>query len=92
MTEHQQYQGEKLPPPDRILVYDFTANPADVPPESAFVAEHAVARTGSHGRATRNRPPSWGAEVAKQIVARLRNAACPQYRLQASLRLGLMTS
>jgi hypothetical protein len=39
VTERQRYDGEKLARPDRIIVHDFTANPADVPPESALAAQ-----------------------------------------------------
>jgi hypothetical protein len=45
VTKHQRYQGAQLARPDRIIVHDFTGNPADVPPESAFAAS---ANTGSY--------------------------------------------
>jgi hypothetical protein len=32
VTNRKRYEGAKLPRPDRIIVYDFTADPADVPP------------------------------------------------------------
>ncbi|MCI0622216.1 MAG: DUF4410 domain-containing protein [Acidobacteria bacterium] len=76
VTKRQAYEGEKLARPDRIIVYNFTANPADVPSESAFAAEQAVSRT----------PPTaeqleitqkLGAAVAKELVAKLRDAGLP---------------
>ena len=76
VTERKTYEGEPLARPDRIIVHDFTANPADVPPGSAFAVEQAVAST----------PPTaeqlamtdkLGAEVAKQLVAELREAGLP---------------
>jgi hypothetical protein len=76
VTQRQRYEGEPLARPDRIIVHDFTANPADVPPNSAFAAEQAVAST----------PPTaeqiamtdkLGAEVARRLVAKLGNAGLP---------------
>jgi hypothetical protein len=31
VTERQRYEGEKLARPDRIIVRDFTSDPAEVP-------------------------------------------------------------
>jgi hypothetical protein len=42
VTERQRYEGAQLTRPDRIIVHDFTANPAEVPPESTFAAEWPV--------------------------------------------------
>jgi hypothetical protein len=43
ITERQAYTGEKLARPDRIIVYDFAATPADVHAESALPSESAGA-------------------------------------------------
>ena len=43
VTERERYQGAKLARPERIILHDFTAGPAQVPPESAFAAELAGA-------------------------------------------------
>lgn len=76
VTERESYKGGKLARPDRIIVHDFTANPANVPPDSAFAAEKAV----------HSKPPTaeqlkttekLGAEVAKELVAKLRDAGFP---------------
>ena len=53
ITNRERYEGAKLPRPDRIIVYDFTANPADVPFYSAFAAQFAGAPAP-----TRSRPRS----------------------------------
>ena len=50
VTERQRYEGAKLARPDRIIVYDFTADPADVPPNSAFAAQIAGARRRPRNR------------------------------------------
>ena len=49
VTEREILVTEKVPRPDRILIYDFAATPADVPADSALAA---VATTPCH------RPPS----------------------------------
>lgn len=76
VTERKKYDGPPLARPDRIIVHDFTANPAEVPPESSFATEQAVATT----------PPTaeqlamttkLGEEVAKQLVEELREAGLP---------------
>jgi len=76
VEKRQTYEGAALARPDRIIVHDFTANPADVPPGSAFAAEQAVSTTPltpEQLEVTRK----LGAEVAKQVVDRLRDAGLP---------------
>jgi Domain of unknown function (DUF4410) len=75
VTERQRYQGEKLARPDRIIVHDFTANPAEVPPESALAAELASAGTPTPEQLEVGR--KLGAEVAKQLVAELQAMGLP---------------
>jgi hypothetical protein len=75
ITERQRYEGEKLARPDRIIVHDFTANPAEVPPESAFAAEMAGAGTPSPEQLEVGR--KLGAEIAKELVAELRGMGLP---------------
>ena len=75
-SNRQYYQGEKLPRPGRILVYDFTANPAEVPANSAFASEHAVATivpTAEQLEVTQR----LGAEISRQVSAQLRDAGLP---------------
>jgi hypothetical protein len=75
ITERQRYQGAKLARPDRIIVHDFTANPAEVPPESAFAAEMAGAGTPSPEQLEVGR--KLGAAIAKELVAELRGMGLP---------------
>jgi Domain of unknown function (DUF4410) len=75
VTERQRYQGEKLARPDRIIVHDFTANPAEVPPESAFAAELAGAGTPTPEQLEVGR--KLGAEVANELVAELQGIGLP---------------
>jgi hypothetical protein len=43
ITERQRYEGAKLARPDRIIVHDFAATPADVHADSTLPSESAVA-------------------------------------------------
>jgi uncharacterized protein DUF4410 len=76
VTEQQQYQGENLARPDQVIIHDFTSNPADVPAESSFAAQNAIASTAptEEQLATTS---ALGAEVAKQVTAQLRDAGLP---------------
>jgi hypothetical protein len=76
VTEREQYQGEKLARPGRIIVHDFTANPADVPPQSAFAAENAVATTAPTPQQLAM-TSKLGAEVAEEVTTQLRDAGLP---------------
>jgi Domain of unknown function (DUF4410) len=75
VTEQQRYEGEKLARPDRIIVHDFTADPAAVPPESAFAAELAGAPTPTPEQLEVGR--RLGAQVATELVAELRHMGLP---------------
>jgi hypothetical protein len=79
VNDRQYYQGEKLPRPDRILVYDFTASPAAVPAESAFVAEKAVSPI-MPTQAQLDMTAKLGAEVARQVTENLQEAGLPALR------------
>jgi hypothetical protein len=78
VTERQRYEGEKLARPDRIIVHDFTANPADVPRESAFAGKMAGAPVPSPQQLELGR--QLGAEVAKDLVADLQEMGLPAVR------------
>jgi Domain of unknown function (DUF4410) len=74
ITERQRYEGEKLARPDRIIVHDFTANPAEVPPESALAAELASALPTPEQLEVGRK---LGAQVAKELVANLQGMGLP---------------
>ena len=76
VTQRQQYQGEKLAKPGRVIIHDFTANPAEVPAELSFASQNAVASTvpTSEQLATTSR---LGAEIARQVTEQLRDAGLP---------------
>jgi hypothetical protein len=75
VTERQRYEGEKLARPDRIIVYDFTADPADVPPESAFAAQMAGARAPAPEQIALGR--RLGAQVGRELVTDLQAMGLP---------------
>jgi hypothetical protein len=74
VTDEQYYQGPRLPRPARILVYDFAASQADLPPgyRTAVSAPPAdqTADDLSLGR-------QLGAEVAKDLVEELQKIGLP---------------
>jgi hypothetical protein len=78
ITERERYEGAKLARPDRIIVHDFTANPAEVPPESAFAAELAGAPMPNREQLEVGR--KLGAEIANELVADLRDMELPAVR------------
>jgi Domain of unknown function (DUF4410) len=78
VTERERYEGAQLARPERIIVYDFTANPAEVPPGSAFAAQMATAGTPTPEQLEVGR--KLGAEVAKQLVADLQGMGLPAVR------------
>jgi hypothetical protein len=75
VTQRQTYEGDRLARPDRIIVHDFAATPADVPAGSAVVAQSAgaVAQTPEDIEEGRQ----LGAEVARQLVADLQGMGLP---------------
>src|SRR5687767_5914355 len=75
ITERQRYQGAKPARPDRIIVHDFTANPAEVPPESAFAAQLAGAPAPTPEQLEVGR--KLGAQVAEELVAELQGMGLP---------------
>ena len=72
----QSYEGERIARPDRIIVYDFAATPADVPAWSATAgqySEHSTPQTAAEISVGRR----LGAQVAKELVSEIRNMGLP---------------
>jgi hypothetical protein len=78
VTERQRYAGPQLARPDRIIVHDFTANPAEVPPESGFAA--AMAAVGAPTPEQLEVGRKLGAQVAQELVTELRTMGLPAVR------------
>jgi hypothetical protein len=75
MSNRERYEGAPLAKPDRIIIYDFTAEPADVPASSAFAAQVADAPPLTPEQEELSR--KLGADVAKELVADLQGMGLP---------------
>ena len=76
VTESRIYQGERLARPDRIIVHDFAATPADIPAWSAAAGRHAAPSTPQTAEAIET-GRNLGAQVAKELVAEIRDMGLP---------------
>ena len=90
VTEQQTYQGPRLARPDRIIVYDFAATAADLPPgyNIAVAAPNLPQRVDE-----RSQGQKLGSEIAKELVSQLQAAGLPaaQATTQNPPRLGDIT-
>ncbi|MGR9071442.1 MAG: DUF4410 domain-containing protein [Gammaproteobacteria bacterium] len=79
VTNREEYTGEKLARPDRIIVYDFAATPGDLPDWSEAASRYALngapqsAEEIEMGR-------KLGSEVASELVAKIREMGLPAMR------------
>jgi Domain of unknown function (DUF4410) len=80
VTERQRYEGAKLARPDRIIVHDFTSNPAEVPSESPFAALLAGAVPPTPEQRELGR--KLGAQIAEDLVADLQSMGLPAVRAE----------
>ena len=76
VTGSQSYQGERLARPDRIIVHDFAATPADIPAWSAAAGRHAAPSTPQTAESIET-GRKLGAQVAKELVAEIRDMGLP---------------
>src|SRR3954469_23675627 len=88
VTSRQAYQGDQLPRPGQIVVYDFAATPADLPP--GLPSEAAALGTTS---AAITNPPTpeelatvrmLGSLVAKELVKDLQAMGLPAVQATAA--------
>lgn len=75
VTSRQAYTGPALPRPERIIVNDFGATPADIPADSALTAVAAAPAPQTVEDVEIGR--RLGAEIAEQLTANLRAAGLP---------------
>ena len=75
VSNRERYEGPALARPDRIIIYDFTADFTQVPAGSAFAAQMAEAPPLTPEQAELSR--KLGAEVAKELVADLQGMGLP---------------
>lgn len=81
VTNHERLVHEFLPRPANILVYDFTATPAEIPADSAFAGmgstPAATAEEDAIGR-------ELGAAIAAQLVTDIRELGLPAVQVSAA--------
>ncbi len=89
VTGSRNYQGERLARPDRIIVPNFAATPADIPAWSAAAGRHAAPSTPQTAEAIET-GRNLGVQVAKELVAEIRDMGLPAVHAagQPAPRLG----
>jgi hypothetical protein len=76
VVSQQPYEGPRIARPERIIVDDFAATPADVPAGSAVVSEYSAPSTSmSPEQIAAARKV--GAEVARDLVTEIQNMGLP---------------
>ena len=76
VTSRDPYTGERIARPNRIIVHDFAASHADIPPGSAVAgqyAQHSTPQTSKEIAVGRQ----LGAQVAKELVADIQKMGLP---------------
>src|SRR5512135_3124646 len=73
VSNRQVLVNERIARPDRILVYDFIANPADMPLDSALQVEPGPPLTAEQLQAGHQ----LGAQIADELVAQIRDMGLP---------------
>ncbi len=79
VSDRQRYEGEKLPRPDRIIVHDFSADPADVPANSSFALDENIGSVTPTPEQMEVADEA-GAAIAERVVLKLREAGLPAVR------------
>jgi len=74
VTQEQSYGGPRLTRPARVLVYDFAANAADLPPGYGMAVSAPPADQSADDLSLGRK---LGAEVAKDLVEELQKAGLP---------------
>lgn len=79
VVSQQPYEGPRIARPERIIVHDFAATPADVPAGSAIVSEYSASSTPMTPEQVAT-ARKLGAEVAKDLVAEIQKMGLPAVR------------
>ncbi|OGB91918.1 MAG: hypothetical protein A2Z31_02285 [candidate division NC10 bacterium RBG_16_65_8] len=82
VSQRQVYQGERIARPDRIIVHDFAATPADLPAWSAAAGLYASSNP-PQDPAVLEIGRKLGAQVAQDLVAEIRAMGLPAVRAAA---------
>jgi hypothetical protein len=78
VTQRETYQGERLPRPERIVVYDFAASAADIPPGSQAQPYSMPSTPPTSDELALGRQV--GTQVAQELVAQIQNMGLPAVR------------
>ncbi len=81
VTSRQTYEGGPIARPDRIIVHDFAATPADVPAGSAVAGQYAQPTTPQTPEET-ELGRQLGAQVAQELVTEIQGMGLPAVRAQ----------
>lgn len=68
VSNRQRLVHEQLPRPNRIFVYDFSASPTDVPPDSALAGQAVAPPSAELAEVGRNLGSIMGAEIVDSIL------------------------
>lgn len=79
VTDRQRLVTDKLPRPAHILVYDFAATPADVPPGSPIASQFAAPSTPPTAEQVAT-GRQLGAAITAQLVQEIRDMGLPAAR------------
>ena len=85
VTDRQILVDEKIPRPDHILIHDFAATAADIPPDSSLAGlhdEHPAPQTAEQidiGRKI-------GTEIATQLAEKIRSMGLPGERFTSQVK------
>lgn len=79
VISRQEYLGEKIARPGRIIIYDFAATSGDVPAESTFAGRYA-AHSKPQTAEQINTGRELGTQVAKELTVNIRNMGLPAVR------------
>ena len=85
VVSRQEYQGQRLPPPTRIWVYDFGSSPSDVPAGSSLSGAPAAWSPPPNSEET-EAARKLGAEVAKDLVEEIQGMGLPAALANAQTR------
>jgi hypothetical protein len=86
VTSRQRLVTGDLPRPEHIWVYDFVATPGDVPADSEFAGQYETVPQTSEQIATGR---ELGAQIAAELVNRIRDMGLPAVRASTLTRLQL---
>ncbi len=86
VVERKQFVNEKLPRPSKIVIYDFVADPAEVPKDSALAA-HAGGKTPAPTPEKIALGRKLGANIAAELTREIREMGLPAEKASPGTKL-----